>query len=238
MVRPLGYFSAMSTDVLSHTEALAEHVDVNGLKVVDVGCGAGSLVRWLRRTGAEPIGVECGEQMRAMALDADPDHADSYVDGVGQDLPFDDASVDLVIYSYSLHHVPEADMRGALSEARRVLRPGGMLYVLEPVPDGPSFEVGRLIDDETHVRGKAQEALSGIADLGFELQTERSYDSSATYADFATYERIVVGIDPTRAERMAAVRDEVAARFEAKGTAGEAGWSFRQPNLLKIYTAV
>lgn len=228
----------MTNDVLSHTEALAEHVDVEGLKVLDIGCGAGSLVRWLRRMGAEPVGLECGEQMRAMALDADPDHADSYIDGVGQDLPFDDASVDLVVYSYSLHHVPEAYMHAALGEARRVLKPGGLLYVLEPVPDGPSFEVGRLIDDETHVRGKAQEALAGAAELGFELQTERTYASSATYADFAAYERIIVGIDPTRAERMAEVRDEAAARFEANGTPGDAGWSFHQPNLLKIYAAV
>jgi len=228
----------MTTAVLSHTEALAEHVDVAGLKVVDVGCGAGSLVRWLRRTGAEPTGVECGEQMRAMALEADPDHADSYIDAVGQDLPFDDASVDLVIYSYSLHHVPEAEMTAALIEARRVLRAGGTLYVLEPVPEGPSFQVGRLIDDETHVRGKAQEALADASTVGFELQTERTYNSSATYADFATYERIVVGIDPTRAERMEEMRDEVAARFEKNGTQSEAGWSFHQPNLLKIYAAV
>lgn len=238
MVRPLGYFSRVTTDLLSHTDALAQHIDVNGLKVVDVGCGAGSLVRWLRRAGADPIGVECGERMRAMALDADPDHADSYIDAVGQDLPFDDASVDLVIYSYSLHHVPEAEMQAALREARRVLRKGGLLYVLEPVPDGPSFQVGRLIDDETHVRTLAQEALEHVAPMGLEPQTERTYDSAATYTDFAAYERIIVGIDPTREARMAEVRDEAKARFEENGVLGEAGYSFHQPNLLKIFAAV
>jgi len=228
----------VTTDVLSHTDALANHVDVEGLKVIDVGCGAGSLVRWLRRAGADPIGVECGEQMRAMALDADPDHASSYLDGVGEDLPFDDASADLVTYSYSLHHVPTADMVAALSEARRVLRPGGLLYVLEPVPDGPSFQVGRLIDDETTVRTLAQEALAKATTLGFELETEYSYDSSSTYTDFAAYERILVGIDPTRAARMEEVRDEARAQFEKNATRNDAGYSFRQPNLLKIYRAV
>lgn len=222
----------------AHTEVLGEHIELRGTRVIDVGSGAGSLVRWMRSAGADVTGVECGEAMRDMAFAADPDHRDSYVDGVGQDLPFDDDSADVVVFSYSLHHVPEDEMVNALCESRRVLRAGGTLYVLEPLPEGPSFQVGSLIDDETYVRGVAQEALESASECGFELQTEYRYPSAATYADFEAYEKVVVGIDPTRAERMNEVRLEAQARFETNGTITESGITFHQPNLLKIFRAV
>ena len=63
--------------------------------------------------------------MIADAKAADPEHVDSYVDGVGQDLPVEDSSADVVVFSYSLHHVPAEHIADALVEAKRVLRPGG-----------------------------------------------------------------------------------------------------------------
>ena len=71
---------------------LAKHVTLVGTRAVDVGAGAGGLVRFLREQGADPIGVEGGASMMAQALEADPEHREAYVDGVGQDLPLDDAT--------------------------------------------------------------------------------------------------------------------------------------------------
>ena len=93
--------SAALWDLPTNKDRLAGAVELSGKRVVDVGCGAGGLVRFLREQGASPIGVECGEAMISQARDADPEHVESYLDGVGQDLPVEDASVDVVAVSYT-----------------------------------------------------------------------------------------------------------------------------------------
>lgn len=217
------------------TDVIAEHLDLEGARVVDVGSGAGGLVRWLRAAGADPVGIECGEVMRARAIEADPDHVDSHVEGVGQDLPIDDASADVVVFSYSLHHVPEAEMVNALAEAHRVLRSGGRLFVLEPVAAGPGHEVVRMVDDETEVRALAQAALDQAGEIGFELLVHDGFVSQSVFADFAAWEHDVVGVDPGRETALAARRNEVEARFDAVGEQVEAGTAFDQPNVFRVF---
>ena len=152
----------------THNEVLADLVELRDRRVIDVGCGSGALVRWLRSEGADVTGVECGEIMLRAAHDADPDHPEAYLEGVAQNLPLSDDSADVVVFSYSLHHVPRAAMVDALREAHRVLRTGGVLYVVEPGTEGTGHEVVKLIDDETEVRAHAREALEHASRLGFE----------------------------------------------------------------------
>ncbi len=66
---------------------------------------------------------------------------------------------DLALMHKSLHHVPLTAMDQALAEVARVLRPGGYLYVSEPVYAGPLNEIVRLYNDEGVVRAAAQAAL-------------------------------------------------------------------------------
>lgn len=219
----------------SKNEVLAELVPLAGKRIVDVGSGAGELVRWMARQGADAVGVECGEYGLTKARAADPDHPERYLDGVGQDLPFADASADAVTFCYSLHHVPEAEMVNALREAHRVLRADGLLYIIEPVAGGPGFEVVKLVDDETHVRALAQQALESATEIGFAAETAMQFHSEYSYADADAWEANVVGIDPTRAARMEEHRDEVRRRFYEHGTEVDHGWSFRQLNDVKLF---
>ncbi|MEQ8717011.1 MAG: methyltransferase domain-containing protein [Acidimicrobiales bacterium] len=222
------------TQPRTHADVLAETVEFAGRRVADVGCGAGELVRWLRERGADVVGVECGEIMRGRALEADPDHRDDYVDGVGQDLPLGDDSCDVVIYSYSLHHVPAQDMDAALAEVRRVLRPGGTLYVVEPVAAGPLHEVVKIIDDETEVRSLAQAALDRAVDSGFEAVADFRYTSETRMADAAAFAHVVVGVSPNRAERLAEHRDEFDRRFVEYGRPVDDGWAFEMENHVRV----
>ena len=210
-------------------DVLAEHVPLAGRTILDIGSGAGELVRWLRSEGANVVGAECGTVMRQRALDADPDHPDAYVDAGGEDLPFDDGSFDAVLFMKSLHHVPGALRAVALREADRVLRAEGHLFVVEPVPEGPGHEVFSLVDDETVVLAEAQDELRQVPELGFKLVDTDVFDTQWVYDDFEAMEHDVVGIDPTRATAMTAHREVVRSRFAAHATPEPGGYGLTQP---------
>lgn len=219
----------------SHEEVLAELVDVAGKRVADVGCGSGGLVRWLRGHDADVVGVECGEVMLRMARESDPDHPESYLEGVGQDLPLPDAEFDVVVYSYSLHHVPAEHMVDALREVSRVLRSNGTLYVVEPIAEGAGHEVIKLIDDETEVRALAQAALEHAEGVGLELVTERRYMSRMVLGGADALAERVVGVDPRRARRMEEQRAQFVERFNALATPVDGGYALDQENRVKIF---
>lgn len=223
-------------DLPSNHDMLAKHVALDGKRVVDVGAGAGALVRFMRSQGADPVGVECGAAMITQARDADPGHSGAYIEGVGQDLPLDDASADVVVFSYSLHHVPGEHLGDALSEATRVLCAGGTLAVLEPIADGPGFETHKLIDDETVVRAGAQAALDNQMPAAMAETEGLRYTTSYSYGDLDELEKTVVDIDPTRRTAFDAVRDEVATIFMAQAEShGDRYW-FAQPVVMRLFT--
>ncbi|HSV66560.1 MAG TPA: methyltransferase domain-containing protein [Mycobacteriales bacterium] len=103
-----------------------------GEVVVDAGCGTGWLAAGLCRAAprARVIGVDLSAGMlaRARAAGAWP-----LLQADAQRLPFDGATVDLVVCRGVLHHLP--DVPAALAEWRRVLRPSGAVVVAsEPTP--------------------------------------------------------------------------------------------------------
>lgn len=136
-------------------------------KLLDVGCGTGALTMALRRRhpAAEVIGVDPGEAMLAQARRkavADGLDIDFRV-GRGQQLPVDDAAVDAVTISLALHHVPADDVPLALAEMLRVLRPGGVLLVVELAPVG---RVVRLLSPHAHEHQLTQYAAM-VREAGF-----------------------------------------------------------------------
>jgi ubiquinone/menaquinone biosynthesis C-methylase UbiE len=98
-------------------------------RLLDIGCGTGFVISLLADTFDEIHGVD---PTRAMMDKVDTSSGNITLHkGVAEELPFEDATFDLVTAYSVLHHL--ADHRPALAEAARVLRPGGVLYVdLEP----------------------------------------------------------------------------------------------------------
>lgn len=107
---------------------------LDGLRLLDAGCGAGAYVRALAGRGADAKGIECNQEKLA-SVQTSPRISFGDIERT----EFDAASFDAVLLNEVLEHVP--DDAAALREMHRLLRPGGALLVFSP---------NRLHPFETH----------------------------------------------------------------------------------------
>ncbi|MCW8971490.1 MAG: class I SAM-dependent methyltransferase, partial [Rhodospirillales bacterium] len=169
-------------NIRRNSDVVRECLELGGKRVIDVGCGDGGLVRLLTRAGAKATGIEPNPKALAKAEKYDRVADEAYIEGVGEALPFDDGSIDIVVFFNSLHHIPSEAMGPSLQEARRVLKPNGVIFISEPIAAGPHFEMMRPIDDETEVRALAYQAM-GEAE-GLIMEKEIVYDSEVRRESF------------------------------------------------------
>ncbi len=177
--------------VQDELDVLAGLVPLAGVRLVEAGCGAAKLARDLlqRFTDAQVTGLEVDDRQHAKNLAAPADRL-TFIRAGAQAIPFADAHFDGALMLKSLHHVPMDQMDQALAEIARVLRPGGWLYVSEPVYAGPLNELVRLYNDEGTVRAAAQQALDRAVASGRWVQAaERRFDMPVRFRDFADFEQ-------------------------------------------------
>ena len=99
---------------------------LDGLRAVDVGCSAGFIADELALAGATTSGVDIDEPGLEKARQRFGDHVDFRL-ARGEDLPFDDDSVDVAVLNHIYEHV--VDPEAVVADIHRVLRPGGLLYL-------------------------------------------------------------------------------------------------------------
>lgn len=235
MIDDGGLCLTANLEIVSATEStdlavLLELLDLDGGDVVDVGCGGGALVRALAERGARAIGVETSDGQLESARAQGGGPGVSYAVGRAEALPLAAGSVDAVVFMRSLHHVPVAGHGAALSEALRVLRPGGALYVAEPLPEGDYFALTSMIEDELAVRTAAQRTLAAAGVAGFRAAASRRYDVATVLSGPEAFRRRTVSVDPSRAAIFDQRAAEIARRFAELGEpAGDGGRRLRQP---------
>jgi ubiquinone/menaquinone biosynthesis C-methylase UbiE len=107
----------------------------DGMRVLDVGCGTATLTIMAkqRHPQAELVGLDGDGRILEIARRkiARAGVAITLDEGLSFRLPYPDASFGRVLSSLMLHHLAPDDRRRTLSEAFRVLEPGGELHVAD-----------------------------------------------------------------------------------------------------------
>jgi SAM-dependent methyltransferase len=153
---------------------------VDGLRVLEAGCGGGWMTEQLLRRGAHVTAVDASARMveharrRIAALDGGlASCAEVRVADLARPLDLPDASFDGIVSDLVLHYL--RDWGTAMAEFRRVLRPGGWLVFSthHPSADAARLEEGEsyfdVVQQEDHWRGIGtvrffRRPLSAIAD--------------------------------------------------------------------------
>lgn len=104
-------------------------------RVLDIGCGTGTLAIRLKKLHPEVEVVGLDPDAKALARSRDKASRAGlsirFDQGFSQELPYPDASFDCVLSSLMFHHLPADMQEKTLQEARRILTPGGSLYLLD-----------------------------------------------------------------------------------------------------------
>jgi ubiquinone/menaquinone biosynthesis C-methylase UbiE len=99
-----------------------------GAQVLDVGCGSGVFTRLLRMRGMDCCGLDLSQGLLRLARGKAPDVL--WVAGDAERLPFADESLDAIVLSGIVHHLP--DPAPCAREVCRVLRHGGQFVAFDP----------------------------------------------------------------------------------------------------------
>ena len=191
----------------SHAAHLLPHLRP-GLRVLDFGCGPGSITVGLAKAiePGEIHGIDLEESQIALARGAAKagGHANAtFHVGDVTDLPFDDDSFDAAHCHAVLMHVP--DTRAALAEVKRVLKPGGVIASREMIGGSCFLEPGsESLDAAWATFSELLAANGGHPELGKELkstfmkaefenvQTAASFDFFSTADDVAFFHGVIV----------------------------------------------
>ncbi|MCB1800964.1 MAG: class I SAM-dependent methyltransferase [Gammaproteobacteria bacterium] len=182
--------------VTSDFDLIRRWLPTDRARLLELGCGAAFTTRRLAESlpVQEIVAMEVDRIQHEKNLQISDLPNVRFLFGGAEAIALPDASVDGVIMLKSLHHVPGEHLDTALDEIARVLRPGGMAYVSEPVYAGEFNEILRLFNDEKVVRQAAFDALRRAVERGpLQLAEEIHFSSVSRFAGFAEFENRILG---------------------------------------------
>jgi ubiquinone/menaquinone biosynthesis C-methylase UbiE len=145
---------------------LIEQAEIkSGFRVLDIGCGTGSLAIMIKRMHREtevvgidpdPLALSVAERKAKRAgLSVEFDR------GFADRMPYADASFDRVFSSFMFHHLAADEKSATLGEIRRVLKPGSSLHLLDFVREHSVHSKKPGHGLSIHRRGPVAERIEG-----------------------------------------------------------------------------
>ncbi|MBU0499245.1 MAG: class I SAM-dependent methyltransferase [Gammaproteobacteria bacterium] len=226
---PNAYFEATELEVMGRV------LPLKGATALELGCGRA----WMTRRLAEDFQVarivatevDRIQHEKNLAIADLPQVEFRYGGMEAIDLP--EGSVDLVLMLKSLHHVPAGLMDRGFAEIHRVLKPGGLAYISEPVYAGAFNEILRLFNDEQRVREAAFAAVRrAVEGRGFEFESELFFESPGCYMTWEEFEDRMLKVTHTRHEIGPELHGRIQTAFMAHMT--PEGACFKKPSRVDL----
>jgi len=138
-----------------------------------------------------------------------------------------------VLMFKSLHHVPMEFMDKALDEIARVLKPGGLAWISEPVYAGELNEVFRLFHDEKVVREAAFAAICKAVERGPLVSEQQLFFNTRSYFEsFERFDQRMIQVTHTSHQLAPELYARVQAKFESY--LGPEGATFLNPQRVDV----
>ena len=194
----------------------------HGMRLLDLGCGPGTISVGLAEAvnPGELHGIDMEESQIDMAREAARagGHENAFFQaGDATDLPFEDASFDVVHCHALLNHAPGT--QAVLAEIMRVLKPGGLVAAREVVGDSSFVEPGHYLGNED---GAWETFLKLLAANGGHPQMGKELKRAFADAEFVDIHATASFETFTSAEDLAFLRDLIIGWFFAPETMGAA----------------
>lgn len=222
--------------VADEEKMIAALLTLPGARVLELGCGKADKTRLVARTAASVLALEVDSIQLANNRAADTVDNVQFEYGGAENIPAADASFDIVLMFKSLHHVPTELMNDALSEIGRVLKPGGVVYISEPVYAGDFNDILRLFHDEKAVRNAAFAAEeNAVSTHQLSLVSQTFFLQPVHFEDFSQYEKQVLGVTHTDHTLSPALLDAVRLKFNQHMSPN--GADFHMPIRVDLFTS-
>src|SRR5512139_1477702 len=212
------------TEVREERAVFDSLLPLQGAHVLELGCGNAEKTRSIAQGGkvAHIMALEVDQIQHAKNLQISDLPNVTFGLAGAEAIPAEDGSFDIVLMFKSLHHVPIALMDQALGEIRRVLRPGGLAYISEPVYAGDFNEVLRLFHDEKQVREAAFNAVRHAVESGeLELAGQHFFNTRSRFDSFEQFEERIIKVTHTQhnlsSQLLAAVREKFMQNMTPQG---------------------
>ncbi len=174
--------------------ALLEQAGVrSGQRVLDVGCGTGSLVVLIKRLhpDVDVVGLDPDPKALARARrKAEREAVSIRLDrGFSDELPYPAASFDLVFSSLMFHHLATEERGPTLREIRRVLKPGGFLHLLDfgARESGAHGLLARLLHSHARLADNTEDGIRALMKEAGLANAEKVGQRSMLFARLAYF---------------------------------------------------
>ena len=204
--------------LVNEVKVMLDELPFDGASVLELGCGKAEKTRMLAETGRlkEIVALEVDDIQHQRNLQISDLPNVHFRHGGAEAIPADDDSFDLVLMFKSLHHVPMEHMDTALGEIARVLKPGGLAWISEPVFAGDLNEVFRLFHDEKIVREAAFAAIRKAVDDGrLRLEKQLFFNTRSFFESFEQFDQRMIQVTHTSHQLAPELYQRVKEKFDS-----------------------